>query len=330
MMQPKSVEFIVQVQDNGQRIDKFLHACLPEYSRSFFQNLIQAGAVTVNKAAVKSSFKLSAGETVEVLIPPPQKTEILAENIPVDIVFEDHDIVVIDKPAGMVVHPGAGVRSGTLVNALLYHCRDLSGVGGRLRPGIVHRLDKNTSGLLVVAKNDHAHHQLTRQLSNRTMIREYQAIVWHKVSSADGTIETSLTRSKKNRKIFTVSESGRKAITHYKVDQVFDFLTLLTVRLDTGRTHQIRVHMNYIHHPVFGDPEYNGRAKQLGQLSSQKYRVFAGKLLQQISRQALHARKLQFLQPVSGNTLSFESRLPLDMQFVLDELKKEGSKLIVH
>ncbi len=329
MIHQKVIEFIVNPDEDGQRLDKFVHNHLPEYSRTFFQKLIDDGSVAVDNSAVKPSFRLSAGEKVDIVIPPAGDTALRAEKIPLHIVFEDHDIVVIDKPAGMVVHPGAGVKSGTMVNALLFHCTDLSGVGGRLRPGIVHRLDKNTSGLLVVAKTDRAHYHLARQLVERTMVREYQAIVWHKFLSAEGTIESFVARSKKNRKIFTVSDSGRKAVTHFKVNQSFDFLTLLTIKLDTGRTHQIRIHLNHIHHPVFGDPEYNGRLKQIGQLGSQKNRNYAKMLLQMISRQALHAKKLQFFHPLSEKHMIFESDLPQDIMSVLDELKNDGSNSIV-
>lgn len=316
----KILEYTVNRDEEALRVDKFLYNQLPRYSRTFFQKLIDNGQVTVNGASVKSSFKVSSGDVIRLEIPPPVETGIEAENIPLKIIYQDKDIIVIDKPAGMVVHPGAGVKSGTLVNALLYHCKDLSGIGGRLRPGIVHRLDKNTSGVLVVAKNDQAHIHLAKQLQERSMGREYTALVWHNLPDDQGEIDTTLNRSKKDRKKFTVTRQGRRAVTHFRVIRRFGFLTLMRIRLETGRTHQIRVHLNHIHHPVFGDPDYNGRTKQLSQVGKQSDRLLAKELLGNIDRQALHAGYLKLMHPSSGELLEFESPLPDDISTVLNKL----------
>ncbi len=317
----KILELVVKNREAGLRLDKFIQLHFPGYSRTYFQKLIEKGHIRLNDEKVKPSLKVEPGDTLRVNIPPPEETGIEPEKIPLNIVFEDGDVIVIDKPAGMVVHPGAGIRSGTLVNALLYHCKDLSGVGGRLRPGIVHRLDKNTSGLMVAAKNDPAHIHLVNQLSEKTMAREYEALVWFRLQDDEGEIETYLGRSKRDRKKFTVTDEGRQAITRFRVLERFDFITLMNLQLQTGRTHQIRVHLNHIHHPVFGDPEYNGRNRQLGQIGKHSDKILARELLKMIDRQALHSRRLQIVHPVSGKKMEFESPLPPDMQSVLGRLK---------
>ncbi len=326
-MEIKKLTYLVSADETGLRLDKFLHQRLTSYSRTYHQKLIEQKNVTVNGKSVKPSFVVTQGECVEVNLPIPEETGIQPQNIPLSIVYQDQDIIVIDKPAGIVVHPGAGVQSGTIVNALLYHCRDLSGIGGRLRPGIVHRLDKNTSGLMVVAKNDRAHLHLAQQLADKTMKRKYQALVWHILEPREGRIETFLNRSKRDRKIFTVSTAGKKAITLYEVEKYFQFLTLINIQLETGRTHQIRTHFNHIHHPVFGDPEYNGRNKQLLQLKNSNYRQRAQYLLSLIHRQALHAVQLSFIHPTHFSVMNFTSALPADFQRLLDELKNEGTTL---
>ncbi len=317
----KEVKFVVKPSEDGLRIDKFIHLRLPEYSRSYYQKLIKDKLVTVNNKAIKSSYLIFSGDKVKLKIPYAIQTNLAAENIPLNIVFEDEHVVVINKQADLVVHPGAGVTSGTLVNALLYHVDHLSNVGSRFRPGIVHRLDKNTSGLLVVAKNDHSHFNLTKQLAEKSVHREYLALVWHQLSQREGKIETYLNRSKRDRRMFSVSMNGKKAITHYKVIEIFNFLTLLKVTLETGRTHQIRTHLNYMHHPIFGDPEYNGRFKQLSQLNRESDQCIAKKLLSMISRQALHAYLLSFTHPISGKGLNFIAPLPEDIQSILNELE---------
>ena len=321
MQSRKTISLTVNPADADIRIDKYLHSQIPEISRAYIQKLIDRELILVNQKSVKASFKISSGDTIQVTLPEAEVTDIIPEDIPLDIRFEDEHLLVINKPAGLVVHPGAGIHSGTLVNALMYHCQDLSGVGGRLRPGIVHRLDKNTSGLLVVAKNDPAHFSLTQQLSRKKMVREYRALVWRMMEQNQGTIDIPLNRSKRDRTKFVAAPSGRQALTYYKVLKNYRFLSYLSVILGTGRTHQIRTHMNYLHHPVFGDPEYHGRGKQLGQLKSNEEKVFARGLLNLISRQALHAYKLEFIHPVTWHEMSFEQPIPKDMQDVLDALE---------
>jgi 23S rRNA pseudouridine1911/1915/1917 synthase len=321
MQSPKTINLSVEDSDTGLRIDKYLHSRILDISRAFLQKLIEKNLILVNQKPVKASYKTSAGDLILITIPPAEVIDIIPEDIPLDILFEDQHLLVINKPAGLVVHPGAGVHSGTLVNALMFHCRDLSGVGGRLRPGIVHRLDKNTSGLLVVAKNDAAHLGLTHQLSQKEMKREYHALVWRVFENDRGIIDTFLGRSKKDRTKFVVSESGRQALTYYQVIKNYGFLSYIKVVLGTGRTHQIRAHMNHIHHPVFGDPEYHGRGKQLGQLNSNEDRKLGRYLLNHIYRQALHAYRLEFIHPVSGKKMSFEQPVPDDIKNLLDILE---------
>ena len=243
-----------------------------------------------------------------------------AEDIPLDIVYEDEYLLVVNKPAGLVVHPGAGNRSGTMVNALLHHCRDLSTINGTLRPGIVHRLDKNTSGLLVVAKTDAIHLQLVRQFETRDITRIYQAVVWGNFRVKEGEIESLINRSKRDRQKMTVVKNhGKWALTTYKVLQSYNYFSLVELVLKTGRTHQIRVHLNHIHHPVFGDPDYNGRQNQLSQLPL-SVRAKAIDLLRIINRQALHAQKLSFIHPHIQQRMDFVSILPPDIKRLLAEL----------
>lgn len=323
----KKYSFVLEPRPQPVRIDVFLSQQIPDYSRSFFQKLIQQGLVTVNGRAVKVSHKLTGEDLVEVNLPPPRETGIEAENLPLEILYEDANLLVINKPAGMAVHPGAGVQRGTLVNALMYHCKDLSGVGGRLRPGIVHRLDKNTSGLLVVAKNDAAHIDLQRQFAEKTARREYLALVWGRLPEREGRIEAFVNRSKSDRKKFAVAEQGKPAVTLFEVEEYFSFLTLVRVRLKTGRTHQIRIHFQYLHHPVFGDPEYAGRNKQLNRLSALSQKKIAVYLLRLMNRQALHACRLCFIDPVSNQQLEFTAPLPDDFKELLIQLKKYEREL---
>lgn len=234
-----------------------------------------------------------------------------------DVVYEDSDLLVVNKKAGMVVHPAAGNFSHTLVNALLFHCKDLSGINGVLRPGIVHRLDKNTSGLLVVAKNDSAHLSLAEQIKNRTLLREYTAIVWGHMPTEEGIIEAPIGRALKDRKKMAVTRvKGRESLTQYKVLEKYIICDLLSLRLKTGRTHQIRVHLSYLNHPVLGDPEYGGRQKWLKGIFDQE-RPLAQKLLGLIDRQALHAKKIGFVHPRTKEYQEFDSPLPEDMENVL-------------
>lgn len=322
MIPPKQIDIGVSPEQEGHRLDKVLSEILPDFSRSFLQKLIIDGQVKVDGRAAKPAYRVSAGQHIRITIPPPRETEIIPEKIPLSILYEDNYLLVVDKPAGMVVHPGAGIHRGTLINALMYHCPHLSGIGGRLRPGIVHRLDKNTSGLLVVAKDDKTHLGLSRQFASKTAGREYRALVWHPFKESEGTIETFLNRSKRDRTLYAVAETGRKAVTHYLVERQYRFLAYLRIQLKTGRTHQIRVHMNHIHHPVFGDPDYHGREGQLNQLSRQADRQAAKKLLGKMPRQALHASQLTFRHPITGDVLTFRSDLPADMAALLRELDK--------
>ncbi len=322
MQSRNRIKIIVDSAADELRIDIFLHRKLPQYSRSFLQNLVRHNFVRVGNRAIKPSYKILTGDNVTVEIPVAPESRLEPQDIPLDIVFEDEEIVVINKAPGMVVHPGAGVKGGTLVNALLFHCGNLPGLSGGVRPGIVHRLDKNTSGLLVVAKTDSAYLGLSRQFSGKTAFREYQALVWHRMNAEEGTIETRVNRSKRDRTLFAVSDSGKLAITYYQIEQAFGFLNLLRIRLATGRTHQIRIHFNHIHHPVFGDPEYHGRQKQVGQLQKAEDQQFARKLLGMISRQALHAFRLGIVHPKSGQKMEFTAPPPADFQDVLGAVRQ--------
>jgi 23S rRNA pseudouridine1911/1915/1917 synthase len=315
-------KIVISADDSGQRLDKFCHHHLNTFSRSFIQTCIGNGYITVNGVKVKTGYTLRPADMITIEIPAAQPSEISAEHIPLNIVYEDRDLLVVNKPAGMVVHPGAGNYSGTLVNALLYHCQALSGINGILRPGIVHRLDKNTSGLLVVAKHDRTHHFLARQFTDRDIERVYMALVWGTPDPVQGQIETLIDRSRRDRKKMGVYHTGRNAITLYRCVQTFHYLSLLELRLKTGRTHQIRVHLNHIHHPVFGDPDYNGRKSQLHRLPS-PLRTEGDQWLAAMPRQALHAQSLSFIHPASKERVSFKSPLPDDFRQILERIKAD-------
>lgn len=319
MTDPK-LKILVPPEASGQRLDTFLaEANLSGLSRSRIQALIKAGQVWLGGKETKPSHKVKVGEKIEIEIPPLQKTPLASEDIPLDIVFEDSDILVVNKPAGMVTHPALGNHSGTLVNALLFHCKDLSGVGGVERPGIVHRLDKETSGLLVVAKNDFAHHSLTAQLKDRTLTREYFAMVWGRLPKDKGEISLPIGRSVSDRKKMAVRRSkGKEAKTLYLVRESHALCQSLMVRLATGRTHQIRVHFSHLGHPLVGDPEYGGRSKWLNQMNNSQEKILAQKMLATISRQALHAQKLGLQHPRTGKYREFSSPLPVDITALLD------------
>jgi 23S rRNA pseudouridine1911/1915/1917 synthase len=307
----------------GTRIDLFLSQEDLGLSRSFIHKLILDKNVLVDKRTVKPSHKLKGGEQIQIEVPPLEKPSVEPENIPLDIVYEDSDLLVVNKKAGMVVHPAVGNYSHTLVNALLFHCKDLSGINGVIRPGIVHRLDKDTSGLLVVAKNDLAHLGLAEQIKNRTLLREYNAIIWGHMPVNEGTIEAPIGRALKDRKKMAVTRvKGRESLTLYRVLERFGICDLLSIRLKTGRTHQIRVHLSHLNHPVLGDPEYGGRQKWLKGIYDQE-RPLAQKLLNLIERQALHAKKLGFIHPRTKEYQEFDSNLPEDMSNVLSDLHKD-------
>lgn len=312
----------VAEENQGERLDAFLAATQAELTRSAVQRLIEQGMVRVDGKEVKSSHKLSSGETVTLAIPPPEPSAAAPEDMNLDIVFEDADVIVINKPAGLTVHPGAGISSGTLVNGLLGHCSDLSGIGGEIRPGIVHRIDKDTTGILVVAKNDAAHQGLSAQFSQHTVKRVYYALVFGSPKTDKGRIEGEIGRHPVDRKKMSGSaRHGRHAVTHWKVLARYSGVTLLKLRLETGRTHQIRVHLSEAKHPLLGDSVYGGDAR-LGNIKDVKLRS----LIKELGRQALHAKTLGFIHPSSGEYVEFDSDLPEDMQRIIDYLdtKAEG------
>ena len=286
-------------------------------TRSMAQRLIEAGLVTVDGIAQKSSFKLHGGENITVSVPPPTPVEPEAESIPLEILFEDQHVVVVNKPPGMVVHPGAGNSSGTLVNALLGHCHDLSGIGGELRPGIVHRIDKDTSGILVVAKTDLAHRALSRQFKEHIIKRVYLALVFGSPKQDKGRIEAAIGRHPVDRKRMSASaRRGKEAVTHWQAIGRYQGLTLMRVRLETGRTHQIRVHLSEAGHPLAGDTVYGGSGR-MASIHDPKLR----ELIKELGRQALHAKTLGFIHPSSGEYLEFDSELPEDIRKVIDYLE---------
>jgi 23S rRNA pseudouridine1911/1915/1917 synthase len=321
---PESREFekiriVVPPKQSKQRIDVYLTHHIENATRNKVRTGIDAGRVLVNGKKVKASHSVAPGEVIEITLQRPPRIEAKAEDIPLEIVYEDDQLIIINKAAGMVTHPAYGNYTGTLVNALLHHCNSLSSVNAELRPGIVHRLDKDTTGLMVVAKNDVAHHQLAKQFSRRTIDREYWAIVWGKFIEPRGTIEAALGRSKRDRKKVAVTAGGKNAVTDYEVLKEFDFLSLVRLKLRTGRTHQIRVHLAHTGHPVFGDPTYAGRSAAWGGLEGKKA-LHAQNLLKLIARQALHAKTIGFTHPATKEAVKFESALPADMQQVLDRM----------
>ena len=287
--------FSVNSSDAGKRLDKFIAENIPDVTRSSVVNLIESDNVLVNGKKQNKNYKLRSNDTVSVDIPEPVEYEAKAENIPLDIVYEDSDLLVVNKPKGMVVHPAAGNYEGTLVNALLYHCKDdLSGINGVMRPGIVHRIDKNTSGLLIVAKNDKAHKHLAEQIKEHSFTREYEAVVWGNIKDDTGTVNAPIGRHPIDRKKMTVTERNSKnAVTHFEVLERLNGYTYIKCRLETGRTHQIRVHMAYLGHPVSGDDVYGVKKEKVN---------FEG--------QCLHARKIGFIHPSSGEYMEFTSPLP--------------------
>lgn len=297
--------FEIGPDEGGERLDVYLARRAPEYSRSHIQKLIAGGQVTLAGAPVKANYKVQAADRLELAAPELKPLEVVAEDIPLDILFEDSDVVVVNKPRGMVVHPAAGNYRGTLVNALLEHCRDLSGIGGVARPGIVHRLDKDTSGVMVVAKTDRAHLHLAKQIKDRTAARKYIAIVHGNPEAEQGLVDAPIGRHPVDRKKMAVTPGqGKEARTKFRVVERFGNYSVVECRLLTGRTHQIRVHMAYIGHPVVGDPKYGPRTAHFS-----------------IDGQALHSAELAFQHPVSGRAMVFEAPLPADMEAILRELR---------
>ena len=304
----QKVELTVAEEMSGKRLDSVLAGMMPEYSRSFIQKLFENGSITVGgDPCSEKKRKAAAGDIVEITIPQPERLEVEAEDIPLDIVYEDDELLVVDKPAGMVVHPAPGNHSGTLVNALMYHCGDaLSSINGVIRPGIVHRIDKDTSGLLMVAKTDRAHNALSAQLAEHSITRRYKAIVYSNIKEDEGTVDKPIGRDPGNRlRNAVVYTNSKNAVTHYRVLERFGGFTLVEAVRETGRTHQIRVHMAYIRHPLLGDTLYGPAKNRYG-----------------AKRQMLHAGVLGFVHPVTGEYMEFNSPLPQDFEDVLAKLRK--------
>ena len=294
---------------DDERLDRFLTRMEPALSRAHVQKVIAEGQALVGGRVRKSNYKLQAGEEVIFHLPEAKPVEILPEDIPLAILYEDSDIIVVNKARGMVVHPAAGVTHGTLVNALLYHCKNLSGINGEIRPGIVHRLDKDTSGVMVCAKNDRAHVSLAEQIKEKTATRTYIAIVHGNITEEAGTIKGAIGRHPTERKQMAIVEGGKPAVTHFRVLERYGKYTLVECRLETGRTHQIRVHMTSIGHPLVGDPKYGNRKNPF-----------------QIAGQALHSKSLDLTHPRTGERMHFEAAVPGDMMEIISDLRRCQSK----
>lgn len=295
----------IETEEPAERLDAFLADYFADFSRSRLQKLIKEGLVKVNNQKAKPSQSLETGDEIEIFVPMAAPVAVTAENIPLDIIYEDNDVIVINKPRGMVVHPAVGNYSGTLVNALLYHCKDLSGINGELRPGIVHRIDKETSGLIIAAKNDKAHHGLVEQWQTREVKRYYKALLHGSMGEPGGTVDAPIGRHPKDRKkMAVVPLTGRHAVTHYKVLERFAKYTLIEAKLDTGRTHQIRVHTQYLNHPVVGDIIYGPKGKSA---------VKIGMLL--------HSASMEFRQPITDEIIKLKAPVPQDFAEMLEKLR---------
>lgn len=312
--------------DPGQsvlRIDKFLLARIENVSRTRIQNAANAGNILVNNNPVKPNYRVKPDDVIQIVLPnPPREIELIPQNIPLNIVYEDEDVIVVNKEPGMVVHPAYGNYTGTLVNALMWHFRDLPLFRtGELRPGLVHRIDKDTSGILVIAKNELALNKLSKQFYDRTTGRKYIALIWGIPDPPEGTITGNVGRSIRDRKIMQVfpdGSQGKSAITHYKVIEDFSYVSVAECKLETGRTHQIRVHLSYIKHPLFNDEVYGGD-KILKGTTFSKYQQFVKNCFEILPRQALHAKSLAFDHPVTGKRLFFDSELPADMKQAIEK-----------
>ncbi|MBL4593240.1 MAG: RluA family pseudouridine synthase [Flavobacteriales bacterium] len=313
-------KFTVDVGQEALRVDKFLMARIPNTTRNKIQNAAIEGYIIVNKKTVKSNYKVKPLDEVSLELPyPPTEIELIPEDIPLDIIYEDDDVLVLNKQAGLVVHPGYGNFTGTLVNGLIYHFENLPKTDVPNRPGLVHRLDKNTTGIMVVAKTEHALSHLGKQFYDRTTERRYNALVWGDVKEEEGTITGNVGRSLKNRKVMDVfpeEDYGKHAVTHYKVLKRYGYVTLIECKLETGRTHQIRIHMKHIGHTLFNDDSYGGDRILKG-TSFSKYKQFVNNCFKLLPRQALHAKSLGFEHPKTGKWLQFNSELPDDLQAVL-------------
>ena len=299
--------FAAEKEDVGTRIDVFLAENMEDLSRSGVQKLIDEGMITLNGGKTKANYKLREKDIIDVTVPEVKEVEILPEDIPLDILYEDADVIVVNKPQGMVVHPAPGHTSGTLVNALMFHCGDdLSGINGEKRPGIVHRIDKDTSGVLMVAKNDMAHQSLAAQLAEHSITRKYNAVVYNGFNEDEGTVNKPIGRNPQDRKKMAVTEKhSRHAVTHYRVIERMEKFTLIEAQLETGRTHQIRVHMTYIGHPLLGDPVYGPKKQPVS-----------------LEGLALPARVLGFIHPRTGEYMEFEAPLPPHFEALLERLRK--------
>lgn len=299
----EKVEHTVLEHEQSERIDKVISSLQDDWSRTQVQQWIKAERVLVNGGTIKTNYKCNTNDRIEIHIPEPEVLDVIPEEMDLDIYYEDKDVIVVNKPKGMVVHPAAGHVTGTLVNGLMAHCKDLSGINGVLRPGIVHRIDKDTSGLLMVAKNDYAHEHLVNQLVEKTVTRKYKALVHGNISHDYGTIDAPIGRDTKDRQSMSVIENGKQAVTHFHVLERFQDYTFVECRLETGRTHQIRVHMKYIGFPLVGDPKYGPR-KTLD-----------------LGGQALHAAVLGFVHPTTNQYLEFEAPLPEEYEQLLVKLR---------
>ena len=307
-----SFEIIVEESDINKRIDVFLAKNLESFSRSYIQDLIKKGKATIGGKSIKANYRLRNGDNVVLNIPKPEPLEILPENIPLDILYEDNDVILVNKPKGMVVHPAAGHYSGTLVNALLYHCKDnLSGINGVLRPGIVHRIDMDTTGVIIACKNDNAHQNIAKQLAEHSITRRYVAIVNGNLKEDEGVVDAPIARAKNDRKKMAVDKDGKTAVTHYKVLERLKNYTYIECVLETGRTHQIRVHMSYINHPLLGDEIYSGKKESM-----------------KLQGQCLHAMVLGFIHPTTNEYMEFKAPIPEYFNEILKKFKK--NKLIFY
>ncbi|MBV7390206.1 RluA family pseudouridine synthase [Enterococcus sp. ALS3] len=297
-------EIEVIIKEETGRVDKVLNDRLKDYSRSQIQQWIKEQHVFIDGQAIKANYKVSAGDVILIQLPEPEELELIPEDLDLEIIYEDQDVAVVNKPQGMVVHPSAGHPTGTLVNGLLYQIKDLSTINDVIRPGIVHRIDKDTSGLLMIAKNDQAHESLAKQLKDKSSLRKYVALVHGEIPHDKGRIEAPIGRSKVNRKMQDIIEDGKPAVTHFEVLERFNNFTLIELQLETGRTHQIRVHMKYIGYPVAGDPLYGPKKTLKG------------------NGQFLHAKLLGFVHPTTGENMVFEAPLPKIFQETLQQLRE--------
>lgn len=299
-------ELVVKDNEQNKRLDMYIAKEKKELSRTTIKRLLEDGDILVNGRMQKASYKPEAGDKIQINMPEVVETKLVAQDIPVPVIYEDKDIIVVNKPKGMVVHPANGNPDGTLVNAILAMCKDsLSGIGGEIRPGIVHRLDKDTSGLLIIAKNDLAHMNMSKQIQDRKVIKKYIALVRGTVPENEATIDMPIARSQKDRKKMAVDKNGKEAVTHLKVLARYDKYTLLEIKIDTGRTHQIRVHMSYIGHPVIGDEVYSNGKNEFG-----------------VKGQMLHAKYLEFTHPITGKDIKLEAPLPEYFEEVLKQLEE--------